>query len=327
MQTNQIETAGQKFKSIKVLNNMPADQMGKVMNMMSASLGVKCGFCHTSDDGDYEKEGIENKDISREMLKMTFDLNKNYFKGKPEVNCNTCHQGQSHPRAVFPLIPAKASETISQPDEKPDPLKVLERFSNAVGTKARLAAASLLIKAERLEPDGKTSEPEKIFVKNGKVLTETYYGDYVVSELFDGTVANKYGNSTKIDLKSDEAEQIRREAQILIGDLKSIYEKADFRTIDMIDGRKVFRIDAVTSGKIADRLYFDIESGLLVRRSSATPTVLGFHVFQVDYLDYKDFGGFKLPTTIKYAMPQIYWTRRILELKVNVSIDDSVFKK
>ena len=35
-----IETAGQKFKNIKVLNEMPADQMGKVMNLMSASLGV-----------------------------------------------------------------------------------------------------------------------------------------------------------------------------------------------------------------------------------------------------------------------------------------------
>ena len=27
-----VETAGEKFKSIKVLNDMPADQMGKVMN-------------------------------------------------------------------------------------------------------------------------------------------------------------------------------------------------------------------------------------------------------------------------------------------------------
>ncbi|MBK7933640.1 MAG: hypothetical protein IPK01_09100 [Acidobacteria bacterium] len=57
-----VETAGQKFKSIKVLNDMPADQMGKVMNMISASLGVDCKFCHASNDGDYEKEGFEHKD-------------------------------------------------------------------------------------------------------------------------------------------------------------------------------------------------------------------------------------------------------------------------
>lgn len=78
------ETAGQKFKSIKVLNDMPAEQMGKIMNMMSASLGVDCKFCHASNDGDYEKEGFEHKDIARNMLKMTFELNKNYFKVAPK---------------------------------------------------------------------------------------------------------------------------------------------------------------------------------------------------------------------------------------------------
>lgn len=319
------ETAGQKFKSIKVLNDMPADQMGKVMNMMSASLGVRCGFCHASDDGDYEKEGFEHKDIARQMLKMTFDLNKNYFEGKPEVNCNTCHQGQAHPRAVFPLIPAKNPEKIKQPDEAPDPVKIFDKYSNAVGIKARLAATSLVINAERLEPNGKTSEPEKIFLKKGKVLTETRYGDYVVIELFDGDNADKFGNSSKIALKPDEAEQIKREAQILRGDIKSIYEKADFRSIELIEGRRVYRIDAVTADKIGDRLYFDFDTGFLIRRSSATPTVLGFHVFQVDYLDYKKIGGIILPTTIKYAMPQIYWTRKIISLKSNTKIDDQKF--
>ena len=58
MQMKQVETAGEKFKSIKVLNDMPADQMGKVMNMMSASLGVNCAFCHASNDGDFAQEGF-----------------------------------------------------------------------------------------------------------------------------------------------------------------------------------------------------------------------------------------------------------------------------
>ena len=55
MQTKQVETAGQKFKNIKVLNEMPADQMGKVMNLFSASLGVNCSYCHVSNDADFAK--------------------------------------------------------------------------------------------------------------------------------------------------------------------------------------------------------------------------------------------------------------------------------
>ena len=60
-----VETAGQKFKSIKVLNDMPVDQMGKVMNLVSASLGVNCNFCHVGDDfeKDGKKYGIDQKYI------------------------------------------------------------------------------------------------------------------------------------------------------------------------------------------------------------------------------------------------------------------------
>ena len=44
-----VETAGHRFKNIKVLNDMPADQLGKVMNIFSASLGENCDFCHVPD--------------------------------------------------------------------------------------------------------------------------------------------------------------------------------------------------------------------------------------------------------------------------------------
>jgi photosynthetic reaction center cytochrome c subunit len=326
-----VETAGQKFKSIKVLNDMPADQMGKVMNMMSASLGVNCNFCHT--ENDFAKEGFEHKDIARQMLKMTFELNKNYFEGRPEINCNTCHQGKAHPQASFPLKPIVQEERPKQPEKKPSVEEILAKYETALGGKANLAKiTSRHIKANRIEPDGKTFEAEEIWQKGNKVLTVTTYpskeyGDYVISELFDGKNGLKFGNQAKIELKPDEAEQIKREAQILRGDLKSIYKQMDFRVMDRIDGREVFLVNAVTADNQRDRLYFDVQTGLLVRRSSATPTILGNHVFQVDYQDYKDFGGVKLPTTIKYAMPQIYWTRKVLEVKNNVAIDNAKFVK
>ena len=113
----QVETAGQKFKNIKVLNDMPADQMGKVMNLMAASLGVKCSFCHV--EGDFSKDGKEEKDSARAMLKMTFDINKNSFRGRPEITCNTCHNGRSHPMSVPNLSPTVGEERPKQPDTKP----------------------------------------------------------------------------------------------------------------------------------------------------------------------------------------------------------------
>ncbi|MBK6749131.1 MAG: c-type cytochrome [Acidobacteria bacterium] len=323
-----VETAGQKFKSIKVLNDMPADQMGKVMNMISASLGVDCKFCHASNDGDYEKEGFEHKDTARRMMKMVFDLNKTQFDGRPEINCNSCHNGRSHPQPSFPLSAAKTTDARpKQPEVKPTADEILAKYEIALGGKDRIAKiTSREIKASRAEPDGKTVEPEEIFQKGNRFRSDTIYGKYVVSEIFDGVDYLKFGGEVKIDLKADELEQGKREAQ-LFGNpsIKTIYATLEFRFLDRIDGRDVHMILATTADKKRERLYFDAVSGLLVRRVASSPTVFGNHVFQVDYQDYKDFGGVKLPTTIKYAMPQIQWTRKITDVKINPAINASKF--
>ena len=322
-----IETAGQKFKNIKVLNDMPADQLGKVMNIMSASLGVDCKMCHVSNDKDFEKDGIHHKDIARKMIQMTFDLNKNFFEGKPEVSCNTCHNGHERPVAVPSLLPAVHAERPKQPEVKPTIDQILAKYTEALGGAANLSKiTSRNIKASRIEPDGKTVEPEEVWQKGSKVRVETAYGKYIVTETFDGKSAWKSGNGEKIDLRADESEQIKREAQLFANpDLKSIYAKLDFRFVDKIDGRDVNLVIATLADNSRERLYFDAGTGLLVRRISSSMTVLGQFQFQVDYSDHKDFGGVKLPLMIRFAVPNISWTRKIVDVKNNVAVDDAKF--
>ena len=326
MQTKAV-TAGQQFKSIKVLTDMPAEQMGKVMNIISASLGVNCVFCHASNDGDYEKEGNEHKDMARQMLKMTFDLNKNYFNGRPEINCNSCHQGKSHPQATVPLKPVPVEERPAQPATKPTIAEILARYETALGGKANLAkVTSRAIKAQRLEPDGKTREPEEVWQKENKLLAQTTYGNYVIAEGFDGAKAWKTGDKQAIELKPDEATNIRREAEIFANsNLAAVYTRLEFRQADRIDGKEVYLVIATGANNQRERLYFDAQTGFLTRRTAATQTILGAHVFQADYTDYKDFGGVKLPATIHYALPQIRWTRQIMEVRNNPTLDDAKF--
>lgn len=326
-----VETAGQKFKSIKVLNEMPADQMGKVMNMMSASLGVNCKFCHASNDGEYEKEGFEHKDIARNMLRMTFEMNKNYFDSRAEITCATCHQGKPMPQSAIPLIPIQRAPRLVQPEKKPLVDEILAKYETALGGRANLAKiTSRSIKAARLEPDGKTVEEETILQKGAKMSVETVYpskqyGDYVIREIYDGNVAAKFGNGSRIELKPDEIEQIKREAQLFVNpDLRSVYPKLDFHAVERIEGNEFYVLSS-NEGASFEKLYFDPSSGLLVRRVAETPTVLGAFTFQVDYTEYNNFSGVKLPTVVKFAVPNIRWTRRILDVKNNVVIDDSKF--
>ncbi len=324
----QVETAGQKFKSIKVLNDMPADQMGKVMNMMSASLGVDCKFCHASNDGDYEKDGNENKETARRMIKMVQDLNKSQFNGRPEINCYTCHHGISHPQPSFPLtVAVPPPPRPVQPEKKPTVDEILAKFVTAVGGKANIdKVTSRQIKATRIESDGKTSESETIWLKGNKYRSDIAYGTVIVREVYDGTAGRKFTNADPIELKKDEAEQIKREGELLWpGNLKASYPKMDYRAVDRIDGREVYVIIATTANNLRETLSFDVATGLLVRRRVSTPTVFGGFVYQVDYADYKDFGGVRLPATMRYAVPHIQWIRKIVEVKNNAAIDDAAF--
>ena len=320
----QVETAGQKFKNIKVLNDMPADQMGKVMNMMAASLGVNCNFCHV--EGDFSKDDKEEKGAARQMIQMTFALNKNYFDGRTEISCNTCHQGRARPQSAINLNPTTPEERPKQPDVKPTADQILDKYAQAIGGRENAARiTSRMTTATRVEPNGKT-EAEEIWQKGGKLLIVTKYPNTTVTEAYDGAGAWKRAGTRDIALKPDEIEQIRRNAQFFsFADLKTVYPKMDFRFVDRINGREAYFVLATTADNQRERLYFDAETGLLVRRVSSTPTVLGAYQYQVDYSDYKDFGGVKLPTTIRYAMPGVSWTRKITDVKNNAAVEDARF--
>lgn len=147
---------------------------------------------------------------------------------------------------------------------------------------------------------------------------DTRYGDYLISEVVEGEKVRKTGNKEPITLRPDEMEQIRREAQLFANpDLASVYTKLDFRFVDRIDGREVYLVLGTTSSGARERLYFDTATGFLVRRVATAMTVIGPFPFQVDMSDHRDFGGVKLPATVRYAMPAISWTRKIQEVRNN----------
>ena len=325
-----VLTAGQKFKNVKVLKDMPADDMGKVMNIMSESLGVDCNFCHYGYE--FEKEGKEEFETSRKMIRMTWDINRDYFKGKSEVSCNTCHNGRPHPFSAPNLNPGQAIERRpKQPDVKPSVDLILAKYERAIGGPARRvgsprASKGLFVRAIRIEPDG-TIEKEELWQKPGKLVITTFYPpNYTVTEGFDGTTAWKKSNTDPIALKPDEAEQIRRTAELFAApDLKTIYPRLEFGTLEKINGRNVYALRATSESGALERLFFDVQNGLLVRRTASLPTILGAFVYQVDYNDYKSFGGVKLPFTTRVAMPGISFTRKISQVKVGPAIGDMKF--
>jgi len=74
-----------------------------------------------------------------------------------------------------------------------------------------------------------------------------------------------------------------------------------------------------------EKLFFDVKTGLLVRRYTESSTPLGKLPLQTDYEDYRDVDGIKQPFLIHWAFPGRVWGRKIDEIKQNVSLDDAKF--
>lgn len=309
------ELSGSAFKNVTALSEMPADQMGKVMNIMSASLGVNCQFCH--EGFDFAKEHVAHKDISRKMIEMTFELNEKYFEGRNEITCFTCHRGQAHPTNNVLFAPIPAAKNVRQPDRKPTVDEILSNYTAALGGRESLAALkSRHVIGKRLEPDGR-SEPEELWLStDGTYRLVTTYKTAVVTEVYDGKIASKKANDDTIALKLDEALQIQREASVSFSlDLKSGFEELSFVRVETIDDRRVFVLTSIGPSKIRDRLYFDEQSNLLVRRTASVPTVLGEFLYQVDYQNYKAFDGIQIPTKLIFSVPNITWTREVISVE------------
>ena len=102
-QEAKVVLASEKYKNIKVLKNLPADQLGPLMHKWNDALGQKCTFCHvieTTADGKhigFDKDDKHMKEVARQMVTMAMDLNKNIKVVEKKVTCFMCHRGKAEP--------------------------------------------------------------------------------------------------------------------------------------------------------------------------------------------------------------------------------------
>ena len=99
--------AGEAFKNVQLLKDLPAGQFFGVMQSISASLGVQCNFCHVQND--FASDDKPEKKTARSMMTMVKSINQQFFDGKTEVRCYTCHHGAAEPVSKPPANAAPAT--------------------------------------------------------------------------------------------------------------------------------------------------------------------------------------------------------------------------
>jgi photosynthetic reaction center cytochrome c subunit len=338
-------------KNIKVLNGLPQWQLIPVMNYFSASLGRRCNFCHVNNQGqwDYASDAKPEKNQAREMIKLVLDTNKNYFKGNLEVSCYTCHRGANHPASVTTLplpvpspAPAGAGPGASGPGAQPQaspsprpsppaPEAIISKYIDAIGGQAAIdKIKSRVTKGTITSANGNTGTFETM---------QTLDKGYEVFVTQRGTLERAVSTNAGWEKSSQGVRDVLghqlTDMQVAMQlfrnlKLKEQYESLRFAGRDKIGDRDVVIVVGTTAEKKRERLFFDAENGLLLRRISYLETIVGLIPDQIDFEDYREVDGVKLPFTVRTSPMDPgnpFSVRKFTEIKLNVGIDESKFNK
>ena len=91
--------------------------------------------------------------------------------------------------------------------------------------------------------------------------------------------------------------------------------------------RHVYVVEATPRGGTAENFYFDVDTGLLVRRDLTRPGAKGPVRAEVYFSDWRELDGVKIPFKMTHAMPTVKLVTTIEEVKHNVPVDDALFRR
>ena len=330
------KTTDQAFKNIQILKAIPAEQLIPTMQFITASLGVECEYCHV--EGAFDKDDKKPKQTARRMMEMMFAIDKGSFEGHRAVTCYTCHRGNARPVAI-PVIATgaemgRSSEPpkVAAPEDQGtnsaaivDP--ILEKYIAALGGAASLQKVTSRVQKGSADLAGKQF-PIEVYAQAPDRRVSVMHmpnGDSITA--YNGTLGwlSVPGRPTQWMSPSDaDASQLDADLSLPVH-MKQIFSDLRVMTPEKIDGRDVDVLQGLRPDKPLVKFYFDRQSGLLVRLVRYTDTALGLNPTQIDYADYRDSGGVRIPYRWTVARPRGRFTIQVESVQQNVAIDERKF--
>jgi photosynthetic reaction center cytochrome c subunit len=329
------KTTEQVYKNIQVLKGVPAGDLIPAMQFITTSLGVQCDFCHL--ENAFEKDDKKPKQTARTMMKMMFAINKGNFDGQQAVTCFACHRGARKPVAT-PTISEDEGITVAEeklvPGEPntaglPSPDQILDKYLQAIGGADAAAGISTRIQRGTITVGSKHFPVEVLAKAPTKRLTTVNLpgGDSVTALNGEEGWLSTPGRPTH-EMGPSELDGARVDAQIFFpSGLKQFFKELRVQRREQVHGHQTYLLLGIRDHQPPTELYFDEESGLLVRMMRYVETPLGRNPAQIDYADYRQDGGLRVPFRWTVARPGGRFTIQIEQLQQNVPIEDDKFAK
>jgi hypothetical protein len=281
------------------------------------------------------------------MTLMMAAINRDNFGGRQVVTCWTCHRGRDVPLAmpsidtVYGTPVLEADDLIARSFEgEPAPEDILDKYLQALGGAQRLATITSFVATG-------TSEYFRGFGGGGQVQIFAKAPDQRATIIkfpdnpergnatrtFDGRsgwVVTPLAVVRDYALGGMELDGARLDAQLSFpAQIKQVLTRLRVGPPDVIDGHDVRVVQGMGTRGLVATLYFDKESGLLLRMVRFGNTPIGRAPSQVDFADYREIAGagIKMPYRWTFGWLDGRDSFELKDVRVNVPIDPAVFAR
>ena len=358
-------TADQAFKNVQVLKGIPLDDFMGTMGVMTGSLSFDCSECHIgagTDNVDWAAD-TPRKVTARKMITMVASLNRENFNGRQVVTCYSCHHGRDRPlttptvESVYSPVPIEMDDILAQAPGQPAADQIIDKFIRAIGGAERLASVKSYVatgtsvgfggfgggaqvKLYAKAPDQRTLIIDFKDTPGRGDTTRSYDGH-------TGWLRTPLNVLREYELSGGELDGARLDAEMSFpGQIKQILTKLRVSLPTTISdlpapSSQTSKEESVGFGqdRLADvvqgigprdllvTLYFDRETGLLLRVVRYGKSPIGRVPTMIDYSDYRDVDGLKMPFRLTFGWLNGRDAIRLNDVQLNVPVDPAVFGK
>jgi len=278
------------------------------------------------------------KKTARNMMAMMAAINKDSFRGQLQVTCYSCHRGSARPVNMPPVlesdapprpVPATAAPAGAAPAAPLTADAIVEKYVTALGGADAIGKISSRVQKGTILATGGETPIDVITKAPNKRVSITHMPNSESFTAFDGTSGwmGSTGRPAR-EMSAAESGASSLDAEFYLAlRLKEIFTQLRRGRPEEIAGVPCETLIGMGSGRPPVRLYFDSQSGLLLRMVRYAETPLGRNPTQIDYADYRAVDGVKIPFRWTLARPNGRFTIQISDVKTNVGVDDGRFTR
>jgi len=207
--------------------------------------------------------------------------------------------------------------------------QILTTYFKAIGAQDTAKLKTIVCTGVIQRSEGRTDAVEITIKGTDKYLVKLKTAQDTVVQAIDGAVGWVKDKNGSRQLAAADVEQVKQRA-VVFRAMKVAELPAQMRVLGLekVGDRDAYILASTTGPQTTRKYFFDAQTGLLLRMQTIKQTMLVPLPEQMDFQDYREVGGVKLPFTMITSDVDVFSpvTRRFTDIKLNEAVDDAIFK-